>query len=41
MALSGDLPLPGLIVFHYDADYDIIAAATGQTTEWVAPRGSL
>ena len=31
----------GLIVLHYDADYDIIAAATGQTTEWVAPRGSL
>jgi predicted nucleic acid-binding protein len=45
-------PLPGLIiaataeehgatVLHYDADYDRIAAVTGQPVEWVAPRGSL
>ena len=31
----------GLIVLHYDADYDVIASATGQQVEWVAPRGSL
>lgn len=31
----------GLIVIHYDADYDTIARVTGQVTEWVAPRGSL
>jgi predicted nucleic acid-binding protein len=31
----------GLIVLHYDADYDTIARVTGQSTEWVAPRGSL
>lgn len=29
------------IVWHYDADYDRIAAVTGQPTEWIAPRGSL
>lgn len=31
----------GLVVLHYDDDYDRIAAVTNQTTEWVAPRGSL
>ncbi len=33
--------LAGATVLHYDADYDRIAAITGQPTEWVAPRGSL
>ena len=28
-------------VLHYDADYDRIASITGQTTQWIAPRGSL
>jgi predicted nucleic acid-binding protein len=31
----------GLTVLHYDADYDRIAAVTGQPTEWVAAKGSL
>jgi predicted nucleic acid-binding protein len=31
----------GATVLHYDADYDRIAAVTGQPAEWVAPRGSL
>lgn len=31
----------GATVLHYDADYDRIAAVTGQPTEWVAPRGTL
>lgn len=46
------LPIPDLViaaaaesaamtVLHYDADFDSIAAVTGQTTEWVAPRGML
>ena len=30
-----------LAVIHYDADYDRIAAVTGQTVEWVVPRGSI
>lgn len=29
----------GLAVAHYDADYDRIAAVTGQPTRWVLPRG--
>ena len=30
-----------MIVLHYDADFDTIAAVTKQEVEWVAPRGSL
>ena len=30
----------GVTVLHYDADFDRIAAVTGQPTEWVVPRGS-
>jgi predicted nucleic acid-binding protein len=33
--------LEGAVVWHYDEDFDRIAAVTGQPTEWVAPRGSL
>lgn len=31
----------GLTVLHYDRDFDLIAAATGQRMEWVVPRGSV
>ena len=31
----------GLAVIHYDADYDRIAAITGQAVEWVAVAGSV
>jgi len=31
----------GLTVLHYDADFDRIAAVTGQPVEWVVPRGSV
>jgi hypothetical protein len=27
-------------VLHYDADFDHIAAVTGQTVDWIVPRGS-
>lgn len=30
----------GAIVLHYDRDYDLIAAITGQPTRWVAPAGT-
>lgn len=30
-----------LIVLHYDADFDLIASATGQGCEWVVPAGSI
>jgi predicted nucleic acid-binding protein len=31
----------GLIVLHYDADYERIADLTGQQQDWVVPRGSV
>lgn len=31
----------GLAVLHYDADFERIAARTGQPTHWVVPRGSV
>lgn len=30
----------GATVLHYDGDYDMIAAVTGQPMQWVVPRGS-
>jgi len=30
----------GAVLWHYDEDYDRIAAITGQPAEWIAPRGS-
>jgi predicted nucleic acid-binding protein len=30
-----------LVVLHYDADFEIVAAITKQSVEWVAPQGSL
>lgn len=31
----------GLTVLHYDHDYDLIAGVTGQSMEWVVPKGSV
>ncbi len=31
----------GLAVLHYDADFDLIAAVTGQPCQWVVPGGSI
>jgi len=28
-------------VLHYDSDYDLITAVTGQPTQWIVPRGSV
>jgi predicted nucleic acid-binding protein len=33
--------IEGVVVWHYDEDFDRIAEITGQPVEWVAPRGSL
>ncbi|MEU5382395.1 MULTISPECIES: PIN domain nuclease [Kitasatospora] len=30
----------GVSVLHYDGDYDMIAAITGQSTRWVVPAGT-
>lgn len=31
----------GLVVLHYDHNYELIAQVTGQETEWIVPRGSV
>ena len=31
----------GYTVLHYDADFDLISAATGQACEWVIPPGTI
>lgn len=31
----------GLVVLHYDADFDQIAELTGQPTRWIVARGSV
>jgi predicted nucleic acid-binding protein len=31
----------GAAVLHYDADFDLIAKFTRQSTRWIAPRGPL
>jgi predicted nucleic acid-binding protein len=31
----------GAAILHYDADFEHIAAVTGQPQTWIAPRGSL
>jgi predicted nucleic acid-binding protein len=31
----------GLVVLHYDHDYDLIAGVTGQPTEWIVPAGTV
>lgn len=31
----------GASVLHYAADFDHIAAITGQAVDWIVPRGSL
>jgi predicted nucleic acid-binding protein len=41
LIIAATAELHGATVLHYDADYDRIAAVTGQPMEWVAPRGSL
>lgn len=41
LIIAATAELNGAAVLHYDADYDRIAAVTGQPMEWVAPKGSL
>ncbi len=41
LIIAATAEVHGATVLHYDADYDRIAAVTGQPTEWVAPKGSL
>lgn len=31
----------GLVVLHYDRDFDLISGVTGQSVEWVLPAGTV
>jgi predicted nucleic acid-binding protein len=31
----------GLVVLHYDRDFDLIATVTGQPAEWIVPAGTV
>jgi hypothetical protein len=31
----------GLVVLHYDHDFDVIAAVTGQRAEWIVAAGAV
>lgn len=41
LILAACAELNGLAVLHYDKDFDLIAAVTGQPVEWLAPAGQL
>jgi hypothetical protein len=31
----------GLVVLHYDHDFDLISDVSGQSTEWIVPAGTV
>jgi hypothetical protein len=41
LLIAGVAERVGLVVVHYDADFDHIGKATGQRMQWVVPRGTL
>ena len=41
LVIAAAAELAGIGVWHYDEDYDRVAAITGQRTVWIARRGSL
>jgi len=40
LLIAATAELEGFTVLHYDADFDLVGAVTGQPMEWVIPRGS-
>jgi predicted nucleic acid-binding protein len=41
LVIAATAEVAGLVVLHYDDDYDRIAEVTRQATEWIAPAGTL
>jgi predicted nucleic acid-binding protein len=41
LILAACAELNGLVVLHYDKDFDLIADVTGQPVEWLAPPGQI
>lgn len=41
LLIAAAAELAGMGLVHYDKDYDLISAVTGQPTRWVRPLGSI
>jgi predicted nucleic acid-binding protein len=41
LLIAATAEVEGLVLLHYDADFDLIAELTGQAPEWVVPRGTV
>jgi predicted nucleic acid-binding protein len=41
LIIAATAELADLTLLHYDADFDLIASVTGQSVDWVVPRGSV
>jgi predicted nucleic acid-binding protein len=41
LIIAASAEIAGATMWHYDEDFDRIAAVTGQRCQWIAPRGSL
>ena len=41
LIIAASAEAAGAVLWHYDQDYDGVAAVTGQPTEWIAARGTL
>jgi predicted nucleic acid-binding protein len=41
LVIAATAEASGAVLWHYDEDYDRISEITGQSVEWIAPRGSL
>ncbi len=41
LLIAAAAEVEGLVVLHYDHDFDHIASITGQPSEWVVPPGSV
>lgn len=41
LLIAATAEVEGLTVLHYDADFDLIASISGQSTEWIVPQGSI
>lgn len=39
LLIAATAAVHGATVLHYDRDFDLIAAVTGQPTRWIVPRG--
>ena len=41
LLIAAAADLAGLVLIHYDVDFELIASVSGQSHQWVVPRGSI